>query len=563
MKMKKKKLASLFLASIMAMSTLVGCGSSSSGDSSSSSSESSSSVNSSSDNQATPVSSQEITFALQNQYDNIDPGITINSFANPFMVNLFEGLVAYDVDNNLVEGCAESWEISDDGLTYTFTLRDGLKWSNGDDLTSEDFLYSYQRVLTPSTASQFGFIMTDYIYNAQEFTDGLVGADELGISAPDEKTLVIQLKNVTPFFLDILAISAYYPVHQGIVEANPDTWTLKADTYISNGPFMLDSLQFGENARLVKNPYYHDADAVSLEALNLRFILEPSTALSAFESGEIQGSNTVPPADMTRLRSDSNSGLQMASTFGLTYYVFNCLEEPLDDPKVRQALSLAIDRTAIIDNVLQTTDEPATSLIPPGYIVDGVDFADGRSDFNIKPNANIELAQELLAEAGYPNGEGFPTLRLGYYSDTVVKKVTEAMQQMWKDNLNIDTNIEVADWAVFYTDLQADDFDIGALGKSADFLNPLSFLLTAESSNLLNIPNYRNPDYDEVFAEAMVTSDPDKAIQLMREAETILMEDMSVLPLYYRTKTYMLSTNIEGFNYSPLGIPHFKYVKVN
>ncbi len=561
--MKKKKLASLFLASIVAMSTLVGCGSSSSNDNSSSSSSSSNSSSSSSDNNVTTVATQEITFALQNQYDNIDPGITINSFANPFMVNLFEGLVSYDLDNVLVPGCAESWEISDDGLTYTFTLRDGLKWSNGDDLTSEDFLYSYQRVLTPSTASQFGFIMTDYIYNAQEFTDGLVGADELGISAPDEKTLVIQLKNITPFFLDILAISAYYPVHQETVEANPDTWTLKAETYISNGPFMLDSLQFGENAKLIKNPYYHDADAVSLEALNLRYILEPSTALSAFESGEIQGSNIVPPADMSRLRSDSNSGLQMANTYATTYYSFNCLSEPLDDPKVRQALSLAIDRTAIIENVLQTTDEPATSLVPPGYVVDGVDFVDGRSDFNIKPNANIELAQELLAEAGYPNGEGFPTLRLGYYSDTVVKKVTEAMQQMWKDNLNIDMNIEVADWAVFYSELQADDFDIAALGKSADFLNPLSFLLTNESSNLLNISNYHNPDFDEVFAEAMTTSDPQEAMKLMRESEVILMEDMPILPLYYRTKTYMLSTNIEGFNYSPLGIPHFKYVKVN
>ena len=288
-----------------------------------------------------------------------------------------------------------------------------------------------------------------------------------------------------------------------------------------------------------------------------------STALSAFESGEIDGMMSVPSADLPRLKAESDS-LTIWPAFGTTYYLLNNAVEPLDDPLVRQALNLAIDRTALIDSVMQSTDTPALALVGPGYVVDGEDFTEGRSDFGLSTTANVEEAQRLLAEAGYPNGEGFPTLRLGYYTDTVVKKVAEAMQQMFKQNLNIDLEITTADWAVYYEQVQAGDYDIAAMGWGADYLHPMSFLPLFETGSTQNYSNYSNPEYDALVEQARVEPDAQTAMDLMRQAEALMMEDYPFIPVFYRSYPMMMQTYVKGWSRSPLNYFYLKdaYVEV-
>ena len=575
----KKKL-SLLLAVVMAGSVVLSaCGG---GSSSSTASQSTASATSSSTpvaDVATPLSKtpaasgeQKIIFALHNEPDGIDPGITDNTFAIPILFNAFEGLVTYDAENNIIPADAESWEVSPDGLTYTFHLREGLKWSDGTPLTAQDYLYSIKRVANPMTASKYAYMVTDYVKGAQEYYDllGSGTADEaaiaeaeanLGVSAPDDLTLVITLNNTTPYFLGILSMWTYAPVQQATIEANGDSWTQSADTFISNGPFKVSEMKFGEGITLVKNENFWDAANVQLEEVEFRYILDMSTALSAFESGEIDGMMSVPSADLPHLKVESDC-LTIWPAFGTTYYLLNNTVEPLNDPLVRKALNLAIDRTALIDNVMQSTDTPALALVGPGYVVDGEDFTEGRSDFGLSVTGNVEEAQQLLAEAGYPNGEGFPTLRLGYYTDTVVKKVAEALQQMYKQNLNIDLEITTADWSVYYEQVQAGDFDIAAMGWGADYLHPMSFMPLFETGSTQNYTGYSNPEYDALVEQARTEPDAKTAMDLMRQAEALLMEDYPFVPIFFRSYPMMMQTYVKGWSRSPLNYFYLQHAYV-
>ena len=575
----KKKL-SLLLAVVMAGSVVLSaCGG---GSSSSTPAASEGAAPASSAPAADPVTSggktpaasgeQKIIFALHNEPDGIDPGITDNTFAIPILFNAFEGLVTYDAENNIIPADAESWEVSPDGLTYTFHLREGLKWSDGTPLTAQDYLYSIKRVANPMTASKYAYMVTDYVKGAQEYYDllGSGTADEaaiaeaeanLGVSAPDDLTLVITLNNTTPYFLGILSMWTYAPVQQATIEANGDSWTQSADTFISNGPFKVSEMKFGEGITLVKNENFWDAANVQLEEVEFRYILDMSTALSAFESGEIDGMMSVPSADLPRLKVESDC-LTIWPAFGTTYYLLNNTVEPLNDPLVRKALNLAIDRTALIDNVMQSTDTPALALVGPGYVVDGEDFTEGRSDFGLSVTGNVEEAQQLLAEAGYPNGEGFPTLRLGYYTDTVVKKVAEALQQMYKQNLNIDLEITTADWSVYYEQVQAGDFDIAAMGWGADYLHPMSFMPLFETGSTQNYTGYSNPEYDALVEQARTEPDAKTAMDLMRQAEALMMEDYPFVPIFFRSYPMMMQPYVQGWSRSPLNYFYLQHAYV-
>ena len=307
----KKKVISAALAGTLAVSLLSACGASNepqniSDVSSAASSEATSTTASS---ESTGDAAQELTFVLNNIPDGLDPSVTNNSFAQYVLINCFEGLVTYDSTGTLVPGNAESWDISDDGLTYTFHLRDGLKWSDGSDLTAEDYVYTIQRVLTPATAAQYVSMATDYIKNAQEYYDGTATADDLGVKALDDKTLEITLIQPTSYFIDILSMWTFSPVQKATVEANGDKWSTEADTYICNGPFKIASMSMNENVILEKNENYWDAENVSLQKVTFRYVLDQATALTAYESGEVDGVASIPSSDFARLRAE-NAGVQ-------------------------------------------------------------------------------------------------------------------------------------------------------------------------------------------------------------------------------------------------------------
>lgn len=554
-----KKLVSLALAILMCLS-LVACGGSNSSGGNISDLAAATTEAPASTTPAADVA-QEMTFVLSDEPDGIDPTVTNNSFAMYVLCNCFEGLVTYDPSGSIVPGCAESWDISEDGTVYTFHLRDGLKWSDGTPLTANDFVYSIQRVLTPSTTAQYYSMMADYIKGAKEFYEGTATAEELGAKALDDQTLEITLIQPTSFFIDVVSMWCYFPVQEATVSANGDRWTASADTYISNGPFKMEQINLGEGYVLVKNENYWDADNVTLEKLTFRFILDSATALTAYESGDVDGIRSIPSADYARLVA-SNAGVNVVPNYGTVYYNINCSKAPYDNPLVRKALNLAIDRKTIIENVVQIDAEPAYSFLAPGYGVDGKDITADRGTFGLSETADVEAAQAALAEAGYPNGEGFPTLQLSYYSNDTVKKVVEAMAEMFKTNLNINVEISSNDWAIYYESIQTGDYEVGAMGWSADYLNPMSFLPLFKTGDSTNNAFYSNSAYDDLVNQIMMETDAAAAAELTLQADEIVSNDYVCIPLYYKSNSYLMKDYISGVYMVSSSYMYFKDAKV-
>ncbi len=500
---------------------------------------------------------QEMIFVLSNLPDGLDPGITSNSFAKYVLFNCFEGLVTYDETGSLVGGMAQDWDISEDGLVYTFNLRDGLMWSDGTPLTANDFVYSILRVATPETTSQYSSMVTSYILNAQEFYDGTAAAEDVGVKAIDDTTLEITLMQPASFFIDILSMWVYMPVQQATVEANGDAWTTAPESYISNGPFKVTGMSMSENVIIEKNENYWNAENVAMEKIEFRYILDTSTALTAYESGEVDGIVSIPPTDYARLRAE-DAGVQTFPSYATTYYLINTTKEPYNDPLVRKALNLAIDRQSIIDNVIQVAAEPAYSFLSPGYSIDGTDITEGRGTFELSNTADVEAARAALAEAGYPDGEGFPTLELSYYSDNTVKLIVEAMAVMLEENLNIEVEIVSSEWQTYYEEIQAENFDVGAMGWSADFLHPMSFIDLLITGGSYNDTGYSNPEYDALAEQARVESDPLAAAEIVLQADDIASNDYVVLPLYYRSSSILIKDHVDGYHMNATAALFFK-----
>lgn len=331
------------------------------------------------------------------------------------------------------------------------------------------------------------------------------------------------------------------------------------------GRDVLTRLMYGtrmnENVILEKNENYWDAENVSLQKVTFRYVLDQATALTAYESGEVDGVASIPSSDFARLKAE-NAGVQTSPSYGTVYYDFNCSAEPVNNVLVRKAICLAIDRQSIIDNVVQVDAQPAYSFLAPGYSVDGKDITEGRENFGLSATADVEGAQAALAEAGYPNGEGFPTLTLSYYDNDTVKKVVEAMAEMLKNNLNINVEVSSNEWSIFYDDVQKGNYQVAAMGWSADYVNPMSFLPLCKTGDSSNNLFYSNADYDALVDQVKAENDPAKAAELTLQADAIVSNDYAVLPLYYKSNNYLMHDNISGFYMTASGNLFFKDVKV-
>ncbi len=551
----KKKLSVLLAMSVICVAVLAGCGKS----------EGPKTINDTKKEETKGsgklAEKQEMTFILNNEPDTIDPNVTSNSFAVPFLVNCFEGLVTYNEEGEIEPGNAEEWKSNEDLTVWTFQLRDGLKWSDGSALTAKDYVYSALRVLTPETTGQYVNMISDYVVNAQEYYDGKVSAEEVGIKAVNDTTLEFTLKAPCPYFVDLVSMWVYFPVQEATIAANGDKWVTKAESYVGNGPFKITEMKTGESMTLEKNENYWGADDVTLEKLTYRYILDTSTSLTAYEGGEVDGVRTVPSSDIARMKAE-DTGFKTAPSYGTVYYNFNCSVAPYDNVLVRKALNLAVDRKELINNVAQVDGTPAYSFMAPGYVVDGKDVTEGRSDFDLSETADVEAAKAALAEAGYPNGEGFPVVKLSYYSDDNVKKIAEAIKEMWETNLGIKVEVSSAEWAVFYDAVQSGNYEVAAMGWSADYVNPMSFLPLLYTNDVTNNAFYSNPEYDALVDQIKVEKDSAKFANLVLQADELVSADYPVLGLYYKSNTYLLKDYIEGVYMTSSANIYFKNAKV-
>lgn len=468
-------------------------------------------------------------------------------------------MTRYNTDSELVPGAAESWDVSDDGLVWTFHLNEGMKWSNGMDVTAGDFAYAWQRVLTPDFGASGAYMLYNYIANAEAFYNGECSWEEVGIKALDDLTLEVTLASPCTYFTSLLATWTYMPVCEAVVSENPD-WATDYENYVSNGPFALESYRMGEGIYLVKNDEYWLADDVKLDKINLMIFQDLTTALNAYEAGELDGLTRVPSASIPTLK--GREDFYSIPMFSDTYWMFNTTSEYLSDPLVRKALTISIDRISLIEDVLQASYTPATGHVPYGYIqTDGQDFREAGGDYGITEEAQIEEALELLAEAGYEDPSQI-TIRLCYYTSDTVKKVAEALAAMWETNLGINCEIESAEWNVFYDQVLGLDYDVAAMGDAATYLHPMAFLQTYQGDNPPLETGWRNEKYDELLKLALSTTDGEEADGYLHEAEDLFMNDYVLLPLYYGSTAMMMKDYVSNWTVTACSIEVFDGIEI-
>lgn len=495
---------------------------------------------------------QELVFNLGSEPPTLDPALCTDSSSSTVIYQIFEGLMQRKLGEGGVEpAIAERWEVSEDGKEYTFYLRDGVTWTNGDPVTAEDFEFAWKRVLDPRTASDYAYLlwMIEGGEAANTFTlpdkekepekyeaavkelEGLL--DQVAVEAVDSKTLKVRLIAPAPFFLDLMAFFTFMPVNRKAVEANPDAWAADPSTIVTNGPFKLTEWNHKSDLTLVKNDTYWDKDKVKLETIKIVQISDPATSLTAYENGEFDmcDAGLVPLPDTPRLL-ESGEAKRMA--FLATYYLdFNCTRKPLDDPRVRRALSLAIDRKSIVENVTRGGQLPAMAFVPPGIYnpATGKDFREEAGD--LFKDADIETAKQLLAEAGYPDGKNFPKLTLLYNTEGPHKDIMQAIQQMWKQNLGIEVDLGGQEWQVFLKTRVQGDYDIARDGWIGDYIDPMTFLDMFLSNSQQNNPKWKNKQFDELINKAKTTNDQAVRMQAMHDAEQLFMSEMPIAPIYF------------------------------
>ncbi|WLF70722.1 peptide ABC transporter substrate-binding protein [Clostridium septicum] len=489
----------------------------------------------------------------------IDPALNEAVDGSTIISNAFEGLCRLDENEKAIPGVAKEWKISDDGLVYTFTLRDDAKWSDGQLVTAKDFEYAWKRALDPKTAAAYAYQLY-YIKGAEAYNTGKGEVENLGIKVVDEKTLEVTLENVTPYFLELMAFPTYMPIRQDIVEASGDAWTQSPETYISNGPFKMKEWAMKEKIVFEKNENYWNKDSVKLDTLDVRLGTDEVSAYAELKAGNFHMTDTIPVEEMEQAKKD---GLyQQYSNLATYFFCFNVgnnvdkienqeVKKALGNKKVRQALSIAVNRQAIVDNITKAGQVPAYSFVPQGIeVVAGKDFAD-KKYYDV--NGDLEKAKALLDEAGYPNGEGFPKMTILINSEgTGHKNIAQYLQDTWK-KIGVDVEIQNQEWQVFQTTRNEGNFQIARHGWSGDYVDPMTFLDMWTSVSGSNDVGLKNDEYDATIKAAKGESDPAKRAELFRKAEDILMDEGALIPLYYYTKVKGVDPKVKGFRVSTLG----------
>ena len=519
------------------------------------------------------VSTAGFTVQYGSNPETLDPALNSAVDGGNTIITVFETLLIINENNEAVPGQAESWTTSEDGLTWTFTMRDGLKWSDGTDLNAKDFEYSFKRMADPDTAAPYAETclgMIDGFEEAAGFPDAdgnptvEPNLDALNVKASDDgKTLTIVLAYPCSYFDKIVAFAAMSPVQKATVEANGDAWCTSPDTYVCNGPFMITEWTPSERIVLTKNPNYvggWDSSKIVSESITLLLLEDSSASFAAYNSGEAQLIKDVPTDEIPSLTKAEDGGDFYVDTILGTYYVsLNLKRDAFKDAKVRRALSLAIDRDYVANTIMQGTYSTADSIVGPGIVDENGYFHDNGNAPYISADyeANLAEAKKLLADAGYPNGEGYPTLEYSTNDAGYHVPLAEYLQQAWSD-LGITLTISKMEWSSFTAARRAGEYDVARNGWVMDYNDPSNMLDLFCSGNGNNDGKYSNPEFDAAI-EASRVADVSEHFAQLHKAEDILMEDTGCLPIAYYNDYWLQSPALKGTWHSPYGYWYLQY----
>ena len=500
---------------------------------------------------------QNLVVQIGSDPETIDPALNSASDGGNMILHLFEGLLTVSQDEKLQPGCADLPEISEDGLTWTFKLKEGLKWSDGSDLTAEDFVYSWKRVCDPLVAAPYGETVLGMVKGYDEAMAG--NPDALAVTAVDATTLVVELANPCTYFGDLAAFATLSPVQKATIEANGDAWATAAETYVSNGPFKLTEFVMGSHILMTKNENYWNADAIKLDSIKWLLTADANAAYAAYQSGEAMLIKDVPTEEVPSLVGQSD--FHVEEIIGTYYISLNLNEEILQDVRVRKALSLSIDREHVANTVMQGTYSAAYNFMGPGWTdANGNEFMNKEyisKDFE----ANLAEAKQLLADAGYPNGEGFPVIEYMFNPDGYHQPVGEYLQQAWKE-LGITVELKTVDWSQFTPTRRNGEYMIARNGWVGDYTDASNQLELLYSSNGNNDGKYNNPEFDAAMDASRATADGDERTAALHLCEDILMEDVACIPLAYYNDFWLQNEDVQGIWHSPRGYWYFMFAEV-
>ncbi|MEC7273669.1 MAG: peptide ABC transporter substrate-binding protein [Verrucomicrobiota bacterium] len=486
---------------------------------------------------------QELYIGIGTEPEGLDPHLVTGIPEHYVLLSLLEGLTTLHPETLAIEpAVAQSWDISEDGLRYTFHLNPSASWSNGDRVTSNDFMFSFERMLTPTLGAPYAYMLYS-IRNAEAFNNGeLNDFSMVGVKAPDSSTLVFELKTPTPYFLNLSTHYTWWPVHPQTVLAHGEMtdriskWT-KPGNFVGNGPFTLKDWRLNHSIKVEKNPYYHAHENVELEAIHFLPIAIDAEE-RAFRSDQLHITSTVPIPRIDWYQTNQPDRINFDTYLGVYYYLINTKNGPLKDPRVRKALAYCIDRESLTKYVLKAGQKPAYHFTPPNT---GGYTAEARLPYD------PVLARKLLADAGFPGGKNFPKFDLLYNTSESHRTVAVAIQQMWKQELGIKIELYNQEWKAYLASRKARDFDIVRAAWIGDYIDPNTFLSLVTKENGNNHSNWGSQKYDDLIKLANTEQDIETRFALFQQAEAILMDEMPVIPIYFYVRSTLIDEAVRGW----------------
>ncbi|WAH36638.1 peptide ABC transporter substrate-binding protein [Alicyclobacillus dauci] len=500
--------------------------------------------------------SQSISMDILTEPPTLDPAKSTDTTSGWVIDQLMEGLTYLGKDNTPQPGIAKSWDISKDGTVYTFHLRDA-KWTNGDPVTADDFVYAIKHALDPNTGAQFASYLY-YIKGAQAYNTNKGSADAVGIKAVDAHTLQFTLEHPTPFFLSLTTFWPYFPVDQKVAKSTPN-WTAEASTYVSDGPFKLSQWQHQHQLILEKNPDYWDASSIKLNKVTATIVNDSNTQYQMFKSGQLDMDTQLPLNVIPNAIKDGTAKVYPFA--GTCFLELNTTKKPFDNPDIRKAFSVAIDRQSLVQNVTQGGEKPAFAMVAPGLPGANGEF---RSEGGNLIQENANEAKQLLAKGLKEEGlTQLPPVTLDYNTLEANQQIAQALQQMWKQNLGVTVNLQNEEWKVYLDKLTKGNFQFGRMGWIDVYTDPTATLDYFKSDFGSNYTHWSNPKYDQLVTAAESTTDTAKRMQDMHQAEQILMNDEPAIPLYFYTHVFTFSPKLQGIVVHPNAeFPDIRFMSV-